>query len=66
MVLLVAGILSPNTNKIQPPIVANQPRIKYTNGSVPHTSGTLVGPSYTNLWYTGKSTSKDFRRILLI
>ena len=28
MLLLVAGILSPNTTKIKPPTVTNQPRMK--------------------------------------
>lgn len=63
MLLLVVGILSPNTSKIKPPIVTNQPRMKYTNGSVPHHWAKLTGPSDTHLWYADKSTSIDFRTI---
>jgi hypothetical protein len=37
LLLVVGGILSPNISKIKPPTVTNQPRMKKTNGSVPHT-----------------------------
>src|SRR5918996_5186776 len=61
--LLVAGILSPNITKINPPTVMNQPKIKKIKGSVPHDWANLIGPSDKHLWYAGKSTNIDFRTI---
>jgi hypothetical protein len=61
--LLAAGILSPNTSKVKPPTVTNQPRMKYRNGSVPHDWVKLSCPLDTHLWYADESTSIDFRTI---
>jgi hypothetical protein len=63
MLLLVAGILRPNTSRTKPPTVMNQPRMKYANGSVPHAWARLAGPSDTHLWYAGESIRIDFRMV---
>ncbi|MDQ5843652.1 MAG: hypothetical protein M3286_09205 [Thermoproteota archaeon] len=46
---------------MKPPIVMNQPRMKYTNGSLPHDWAKLAGLPDMHLWYAGMSTNIDFR-----
>jgi hypothetical protein len=60
--LLVAGILSPNTSSTKPPTVTNQPRMKYVNGSVPHAWAMFA--SDRHLWYAGESISIDLMTII--
>ena len=59
--LVVAGIFNPKTSKMKPLIVTNQPRMKYTNGSLPHDGAKLAGLANMHLWYAGMSTNIDFR-----
>ena len=62
-ILLVAGILSPNTSKRKTPTVMDQPRMKQTDESVSRYWAKLSGPSDRHLWYVDKSTNIDFRII---
>jgi hypothetical protein len=60
--LVVAGIFNPKTSKMKPPIVTTQPRMKYTNGSLPHDDWPkLAVLPDMHLWYAGMSTNIDFR-----